>query len=99
MGDSGWEKSCLLLNYCNCVLRNNPVLIQAFTTITAVHSGTEKPKEKRCKQNPSGELVSVFQALVLFRPVPLGQQQSGIIRGWPNAFSQPSQAVRHDTEP
>lgn len=54
------------------VLGNNPVLIQAFTTITAVHSGTEKPKEKRCKQNPSGELVSVFQAFILSSPVPLG---------------------------
>lgn len=71
VGDSEWGKKVVTEMLC-FVLGNNPVLIQAFTTITAVHSGTEKPKEKRCKQNPSGELVSVFQALILSSPVPLG---------------------------
>lgn len=80
------QKSCLFLKYWVLCFGICPVLTQAFTTITAVHSGTEKPKEKRCKQNPSGELVSVFQVLVLSSPILLEKQQSGEL-GWPGLFA------------
>lgn len=63
MGNGG--KCCLLLKYCMLCFGEQPCTNPSFTTIAAGHSGTEKPKEKRCKQNPSGELVSMFQALVL----------------------------------
>lgn len=53
------EKSCLLLKYCVLCFGEKFCTNPSFTTIAAGHSGTEKPKEKRCKQNPSGELVSV----------------------------------------
>lgn len=52
------EKS-LLLKYCVLCFGEQSCTNPSFTTIAAGHSGTEKPKEKRCKQNPSGELVYV----------------------------------------
>lgn len=53
------EESCLLLKCCVLCLGEQSCTNPSFATIAAGHSGTEKPKEKRCKQNPSGELVSV----------------------------------------
>lgn len=80
----------MLLKYCMLCFGEQPCTNPSFTTIAAGHSGTEKPKEKRCKQNPSGELVSMFQALVLLSPVPAGQP--GVPGAAQALVSQPSLA-------